>query len=161
MLVSFVEEEYILPESTSDGMGGYVPVCVELEGATQRPVTVYVSTSGGTATGRKISTKFSSLIHPFSTEGTDYTAIDSMEIILAPDASPWQNVVGDTQCFNVTAVNDNSLESNETFLISISGSDDCAEVCTVDAEILIDEDDDCELNSALFFLFDLPIKSSC
>ena len=49
----FEEYEYILPESTSDGMGGYIPVCVELEGTTQRPVTVYVSTNdhGGKAIG--------------------------------------------------------------------------------------------------------------
>ena len=51
--MSFEEYEYVLPESTSDGMGGHVPVCLKLKGTTQRPVTVYVSTNdhGGKANG--------------------------------------------------------------------------------------------------------------
>ena len=53
MAVNFEQQEYLLPESTSDGMGGYVPVCLKLKGTTQRPVTVYVSTNnhGGKAIG--------------------------------------------------------------------------------------------------------------
>ena len=50
--VSFAEERYTIRESNSDGTDGNGSVCIELEGKTQRPVTVYVSTREcGTARG--------------------------------------------------------------------------------------------------------------
>ena len=52
MSLSWQKNQYVLPE-TNNGMEGHVIVCIEMEGKTQRPVTVYVSTNDyvGTATG--------------------------------------------------------------------------------------------------------------
>ena len=52
MSVSFVEQKYTIQESNSNGADGNVSVCIKLEGKTERPVSVSVSTSEcGTARG--------------------------------------------------------------------------------------------------------------
>ena len=142
--VSFEEERYILQESNSDGTDGNVSVCIKLEGKTQRPVSVNVSTSQcGTARGLHTK-KSANLLFSFLTlDGEDYCPFDNMEITLAPDASPWNEVDGDTQCFNVSAKDDDIKEHlYENFCVEFVGYDDCVYIEELATEIAISEDDD-------------------
>ena len=66
-----------------------------------------------------------------------------MEITLAPDASPWNEIDGDTQCFNVSAKDDDIKEHlYENFCVEFVGYDDCVYIEEPATEITISEDDD-------------------
>ena len=83
-----------------------------------------------------------------------------MSILLAPDASPWQEVNEDTQCFDVFARNDDSVENNETFYIRIVGHDDCVDVCSAESAIIIHEDSDGNIINNLPLLLTV-VSPSC
>ena len=66
-----------------------------------------------------------------------------MEITLAPYASPWNEINGDTQCFNVSAKDDDIKENlYENFCVEFVAYDDCVHIEETVTEVVISEDDD-------------------
>ena len=88
--------------------------------------------------------KSANLLFSFLTlDGEDYCPFDNMEITLAPDASPWNEIDGDTQCFNVFAKNDDIKEHlYENFCVEFVAYDDCVHVWEPLTDIFISEDSD-------------------
>ena len=75
--------------------------------------------------------------------GEDYCPFDNMEITLAPDASPWNEIDGDTQCFSVFAKNDDIKEHlYENFCVEFVAYDDCVNIEENVTEVVMSEDDD-------------------
>ena len=88
--------------------------------------------------------KSANLLFSFLTlDGEDYCPFDNMEVTLAPDASPWNEVDGDRQCFNVSAKDDDIKEHlYENFCVKFVRYDDCVYIEEPATEITISEDDD-------------------
>ena len=117
---------------------GMVQVCATLSAVedTERDLTITLATSNGT--GKHVIHYYQSMIYSFPTtalSGTDYEAVTS-DVIFATRSSD-----GDEECVNITILEDDALETSETFTVTLTTSDlDVMIDTNVTTVIILDND---------------------
>lgn len=105
----------------------YVMVCAVLtEGVLERDITVYLSTADGTA------------LSP-----GDYTALANSPLVFNSG-----DPVGTSRCANVTIIDDEIIEPEQSFLALLTSSDPVYIAPTQQAQVTI-IDNDCELHAII------------
>ena len=77
------------------------------------------------------------MIIPLLIGGSDYVSISNLPVVfMAGDG------LGSTACTNVTVIDDDVVESNETFSITATASSDPVNILMIsEAEVIITDDD--------------------